>query len=783
MTRGVRGTQLPGLAGGPSSGSGTGRGAGRDAPLALPEPPAGFDFSSGAMGASAPGQEPHADIFRTFHKRLRGRYLLASVLGVICAVAGGAAGYYSQKPTYKCETMVRIVMMDVVLVRQDQEYQNRINQFNSIVSTQASFIQSARVQSKAMESPGWAELGRPRTPEVERQFQDSLKVVPQRDSPELISVSFLDPDPKAAKAGLEGVISAYDDIYVKAENAGGDRTRLAALEEMQRQHSAEIRRLESEISEATKNLATSNVGMFQAGMVDQIIRLDGMIAELKLKIATVGAPAPGTVPANGAANPGTPKAITPYEIAQSGDQEMADLIAKRRGYDDALDKLMAGGATQENREVKRVKGLLEITDKKIKDYAEKWNNEGGLVKDVSVLGATRPETHEQMVARLGRLEDQREKWNLEGIKYKELEEQVKKKREQIAENRAHLTEVNEALIDMRSKMSVRQAQPLVQIDRDIPTPRAPAFDRRKKVGAIGFVLGGMLPFGLFLLYGMIDRRFRYSDQAGDQSAGLPLLGILPELPSNLSDPEEAAAAAHCVHQMRTMLQISGGSRKVYAITSATSGDGKTCLTLSLGLSFAASGSRTLLIDFDLIGQGLSSKLKMRPEHGMASSLESGELAESVVATKIDRLFLLPAGRHDEEFVSRLSTSMVRDAIDAVRDQYDVIIIDTGPVLGSLEANFVTSQAEGVVLVVGRNQHRSLVQRAEQHLITLGARVIGQVFNRALSTDFRSSISSASMRSTRSTPSVPVTAIQVAKVDDSLLELDPVSRTVALDIRR
>jgi len=411
------------------------------------------------------------------------------------------------------------------------------------------------------------------------------------------------------------------------------------------------------------------------------------------------------------------------------------------------------------------------------------NADGGFGKDPQVVGTTRPETLEQMSTRLQRLQEQREKWNEEAKSYKQLASLVAEKREQIRKKRESLAEVETALSGFRMKLRARQEQPLVQIDRDIPTPRAPAFDRRKKIGAIGFVMGGMLPFGLFMLYGVLDRRFRYSDQAGEQSSGLPLLGILPELPSNLSDPEEAAAAAHCVHQMRTMLQISGGSRKVYAITSATSGDGKTCLTLSLGLSFAASGSKTLLVDFDLVGQGLSSKLKIRPEHGMASSLETGQPGDSIVATKIDRLFLLPAGRHDEEFVSHLSRPMVQQAIDAVRDDYDVIIIDTGPVLGSLEANFVTSQAEGVVLVVGRNQHRSLVQRAEQHLITLGARVIGQVFNRALSTDFKSSMSSASMRSTRSTPGKPVTAIQIAKADDSLLELDPVSRTVALDIRR
>jgi hypothetical protein len=57
--------------------------------------------------------------------------------------------------------------------------------------------------------------------------------------------------------------------------------------------------------------------------------------------------------------------------------------------------------------------------------------------------------------------------------------------------------------------------------------------------------------------------------------GMTLLGILPELPDRLTDPAQAATAAHCVHQIRTMLQInSGEGRNVFAVTSASPGDGR-----------------------------------------------------------------------------------------------------------------------------------------------------------------------------------------------------------------
>src|SRR4030095_8242197 len=107
-----------------------------------------------------------------------------------------------------------------------------------------------------------------------------------------------------------------------------------------------------------------------------------------------------------------------------------------------------------------------------------------------------------------------------------------------------------------------------------------------------FVLGSAMPIGVLLLIGLLDGRYRYSEEAGDDMSGMMLLGILPNLPDRLTDPDQAATAAHGVHQIRTMLQSDGAdARRAYCVPRASPGDGKTSLTLALGLSFAASGQR------------------------------------------------------------------------------------------------------------------------------------------------------------------------------------------------
>ena len=263
-------------------------------------------------------------------------------------------------------------------------------------------------------------------------------------------------------------------------------------------------------------------------------------------------------------------------------------------------------------------------------------------------------------------------------------------------------------------------------------PTDPSTDKRQAMATFGFIGGAMLPTLVVLLLSLLDGRFRYSDEANSDLAGIPLLGILPNLPDLLTDPAQAATAAHCVHQIRTILQITGHSteRRVFAITSASPGDGKTSLTLALGLSFAASGSRTLLVDGDLIGGGLTARLNVNAEHGILEAMASRDITPFIRTTDVADLSFLPVGRAMGGYTGTISPAAVRRLVDEARKQFDVILIDTGPILGSIEASPVAVASDGVVLCVSRGQQRQLVDRALAHLHAIGGKLAGVVFNRA-----------------------------------------------------
>jgi capsular exopolysaccharide synthesis family protein len=229
--------------------------------------------------------------------------------------------------------------------------------------------------------------------------------------------------------------------------------------------------------------------------------------------------------------------------------------------------------------------------------------------------------------------------------------------------------------------------------------------------------------------------------------------------------------------VRTLLQINGPQRRVYAVTSASSGDGKTSLVLSLGLSFAASGSRVLLIDADLIGAGLTARIGVRAEEGVLEAMVAGDISHYVHATDAENLAILPVGRASRRFPGTIAPVAVQRLIADARKRFDIILIDTGPILGSIEASGVAAAADGVVLCIARGQHRPLTDRALAHLQAIGARLAGVVFNRAEAHDFERSVSRTVIHSL---PAANGNGQRVGKVNGS--RMGPIAKAVASSVR-
>jgi len=116
------------------------------------------------------------------------------------------------------------------------------------------------------------------------------------------------------------------------------------------------------------------------------------------------------------------------------------------------------------------------------------------------------------------------------------------------------------------------------------------------------------------------------------------------------------------------------------------------------------------------------------------ALGGNPLADCVLASEIPNLSILPLGdaaAHDGERVSPLA---IQRLVDAARRDFDVVLIDTGPLPGGFECSGVAAVADGVILTVTRGEKRERVQECIDCLVAVGAHLAGVVLNRATAKD-------------------------------------------------
>jgi Mrp family chromosome partitioning ATPase len=488
-----------------------------------------------------------------------------------------------------------------------------------------------------------------------------------------------------------------------------------------------------------------------------------------------------------------------------------------------------------NEELVAMRRQIEIRRKWIDEFVENWNRKRAAAP---VGGASLDELRTRRVALDEHARALREQSQLLGTKRIELG-----KRQNESEDLGRRLDQMKALRDQRAAQLVGTGRITVADSGRLPT--APFQDRRKTMGVLGGALGAMAGVLLVLLLGLRDRRFRSTSDV-DTLARLRLLGLMPALPADLADPRGREIAVHCVHQIRTLLQIGLARDRgtCLCVTGPGVGTGKTTLSLALGLSFGSSGTRTLLVDADLTGQGLTRRVGRMlfahlrrvaegggngegPAAGPADA--SRRLLEPLVQrrdpqatpgpdevldllrTAIDRLgadgaraagvveqvfalaALLFAGAEREALESRLrevadagespsaalplppkelrpdrpefngdpldrylyptgidalrflplrglgttggvSAETVSRILDRVRPEFDVALVDTGPVRGAVETAMVAAHSDAVLLVVSPSDQRPEAERAVAQIDSIGTRIAGVVFNRAASRD-------------------------------------------------
>lgn len=282
-------------------------------------------------------------------------------------------------------------------------------------------------------------------------------------------------------------------------------------------------------------------------------------------------------------------------------------------------------------------------------------------------------------------------------------------------------------------------------------PSAPYKPQRILIAGAGGVVGSGLVGGVVVLLALLRPAFRRPEDV-QEIAHLPVLATIPRYKLKQQGAEDLVvlqeADSYAAEQYRvlyTRIRDWGEAtqQKVFAMTSALQGEGKTVTALNLAVVMAKDfGKRTLVLEGDFRRPSIPRYLKVKLEEGLVDILSNKNdiqasilhVANSLVPFADDNLSILPAVRKPVNFSSILSSQRMRDLFEMLKERYDYIILDAPPILPLSDMNIFEQVVDGIVMVVrSESTPQSALIKAIQMLSS--DKMIGIVLN-----DMRQSLS-------------------------------------------
>ena len=186
-----------------------------------------------------------------------------------------------------------------------------------------------------------------------------------------------------------------------------------------------------------------------------------------------------------------------------------------------------------------------------------------------------------------------------------------------------------------------------------------------------------------------------------------------------------------IKSIRTTLLLAHSNRpKVVLVTSAIAGEGKSTCALNLAAVSAQSGKKTLIVDADLRRGSVSQRLDMAPGPGLGELLDGCTMNAPILpAPGIANLDVISAGYTSSNPADLFASDAMRSWLDTWRAEYDLVVLDTVPVLPVKDAVVLNTLTDATILLA-RNYttEKSQVERSYNILREGGKHYVGIVMN-------------------------------------------------------
>lgn len=275
------------------------------------------------------------------------------------------------------------------------------------------------------------------------------------------------------------------------------------------------------------------------------------------------------------------------------------------------------------------------------------------------------------------------------------------------------------------------------IVREAAAPTAPSAPNVRFNALLGILGGIALGLGAAVLRDVLDTRVR-GESTIAQVTDAAIVGVIAYDESATETPLIVQSApnsprAEAFRRLRTNVQFLDLTERpsTIVLTSSLPGEGKSTTTLNLGIALADAGTRVAIVDADLRRPTIGKHLGLETSAGLTTVLiGKASLDEVLQPWGNGNLFVLPSGQIPPNPSELLGSAAMGKLLEDLSGKFDLVLVDTPPLLPVTDAAILAKRTGGAMVVVGAGRvNRAQLREALGALATVGAHILGVVVNR------------------------------------------------------
>lgn len=248
---------------------------------------------------------------------------------------------------------------------------------------------------------------------------------------------------------------------------------------------------------------------------------------------------------------------------------------------------------------------------------------------------------------------------------------------------------------------------------------------------LGAIVGLIFGFGIAFFLEYMDSSVKSIDDV-EKFLQLPVLAVVPQGVGILYNQNGVSPDAEAYRILRTNIEFNRKNPEDNAISvvSGAAGEGKSTTMMNLGYVCAQGGYTTLLIDADLRRPTLHKYFDVDNSVGLSNYLTTDmTLEEVIMQSNFENLFFMPSGKTPDDPSGILNSRRMSDLLSNVKQRFDLILVDSPPIIGVSDASVIASEVDQTMIVIQhRKIPRNILLRVKKAVESVGGKIIGVVMN-------------------------------------------------------